>query len=102
MERQTQPTTARMPDIETLKSVYSLGVSKDMPIMLDYWVLSLEKRVFIGKTEDNETLLVKNEEEYTSPIKTVYNSKNEYIILTENSIYIVDNKIEKKKVNIKK
>jgi hypothetical protein len=94
----------REPHIETLRSVYNLGMTRDMPIMLDYWSESLKKRVFIGKkTEEGETetILVKSEEEYTSPIKQVFKSKEEYIILTENSIYIVDSKIPQKLVNFK-
>jgi hypothetical protein len=100
MNREKQ--ALRQPDVDTLKSVFDLGITRDMPIMLDYWEDSLTKKVFIGKTGDKETLLVKSDEEYTSPIKQVYKTKEEYIILTENSIYIVDNKIPQKLVNIKK
>jgi hypothetical protein len=83
--------------VETLKNVSRLGIKNEMPIMMDYWLESQKDGVFIGVKSD-EKILVKNEEEYTSPIKTVYNSEKEYIILTENSIYIVSNKIKSKKI----
>ena len=86
---------------KTLKDVSILGITKEMPIMLDYWVDSNKGIVFIGvkgDTKDSEKILVKNEEEYTSPIKNIYNSNDELIILTENSIYVVSNKIKCKKI----
>jgi hypothetical protein len=57
---------------------------------MDYWTSSLEKTALIGVKEDNEKLLVKSEEEYTSPISKIFKVGKEYIIMTENSIYIVD------------
>ena len=68
--------------------------------MLDYWTQSLDKTVLIGVREDNqEKLLVKSEEEYTSPISKIYKVGKEYIIITENSIYIVDVEIPSKKIS---
>jgi hypothetical protein len=83
--------------LETLKNVCGLGISKEMPIMMDYWSDSKKGVVFIGVKEE-EKILVKNEEEYTSPIKQIFNSGSEYIILTENSIYVVANTIKIKKI----
>ena len=62
----------------------------DKPIMLDYWTLSQEKKIIIGVKEDGEKLLVKSEEEYTSPVIKIYKVETEYLVITENSIYIVD------------
>ena len=62
---------------------------EDRPIMLDYWADSLDKEVIIGKYENGEKVLVKNVDEYTSPIAKMFQVSDEYIILTENSIYIV-------------
>jgi hypothetical protein len=67
--------------------------------MLDYWVNSVEKKVIIGVRDGGEKLLVKNEEEYTSPINKVYKVKNDYIIETENSLYLVDAAIDTKKIS---
>ena len=67
--------------------------------MLDYWTDSIERKVLIGVKENNEKLLVKNEEEYTSPISKIYKVSTEYIIMTENSIYIVDVDIPTKRIS---
>jgi len=83
--------------VETLKNISKLGISREMPIMMDYWLESQSQKVFIGVKEE-EKILVKNEEEYTSPIKQIFNSGEEYIILTENSIYVVSNKIKPRKI----
>ena len=60
--------------------------------MLDYWLDSLktENSVLIGVKNDDEKLLVKSAEEYTSPISKIFKVNEEYIIISENSIYIVD------------
>lgn len=64
-----------------------------MKMMLDYWDPSLNNQIYIGVKSDKTTkLLFKNEQEYTSPITRVIQPKtdvNEYIIMTENSLYIV-------------
>ena len=36
--------------------------------MYDYWTSSVDKEVLIGVRENGEKLLVKSEDEYTSPI----------------------------------
>ena len=68
--------------------------------MLDYWTNSLDKTVLIGVKDNNdkEKLLVKSEEEYTSPISKIFKVGKEYIIMTENSIYIVDVSIPTKRI----
>ena len=90
----------RLPENNTLQHAVKLAIVEDKPIMLDYWTFSLEKTVLIGVREDNqEKLLVKSEEEYTSPIVKIYKVGKEYIIITENSIYIVDVGIPTKKIS---
>ena len=53
---------------------------------------------FIGVKDNNEKLLVKSEDEYTSPVNKIYQVNEEYIITTENSLYIVSNKIGTKRI----
>ena len=67
--------------------------------MMDYWVHSLDKKALIGVRENSEKLLVKSEEEYTSPIAKIYKVETEYLIMTENSIYLVSNDISTKRIN---
>jgi len=58
----------RLPEPTTLSHAAKLAVVEDKPIMLDYWTASLEKSALIGVKENQEKLLVKSEEEYTSPV----------------------------------
>ena len=91
--------TFRLPDIKTLQHASKLAIVDDKPIMLDYWNDSLEKTVLIGVKESQEKLLVKSEEEYTSPITKIYKTGSEFIIATENSIYLVDVNIPTKRIS---
>ena len=89
----------RLPENTTLQHAIKLSIVEDKPIMMDYWTNSLEKTVLIGVKDDKEKLLVKNEEEYTSPIPKIYKVGKEYIVMTENSIYIVDVEIPTKRIS---
>uniref|UniRef100_A0A6C0IRR4 Uncharacterized protein n=1 Tax=viral metagenome TaxID=1070528 RepID=A0A6C0IRR4_9ZZZZ len=88
----------RLPSDLTSQHASKLAIVEDKPIMLDYWVSSLEKKALIGVRENGEKLLVKSAEEYTSPISKFYKSATEYIIITENSIYIVSSDIQTRKI----
>lgn len=79
--------------------IAKLSLSEDKPIMLDYWVDSLEKNVLIGIKDDGEKLLVKNAEEYTSPISKIFQVGEVFIITTENSIYVTSSSINKRKIS---
>ena len=89
----------RLPTEVTLKHAVKLSIVEDKPIMLDYWTVSLDKKALVGVKENGEKLLVKSEEEYTSSIAKFYKSGTEYIVITENSIYIVSSDIPTKKVS---
>ena len=89
----------RLPEVNTLLHAAKLSIVEDKPIIMDYWVNSLDKTVLIGVNQENEKLLVKNEEEYTSPIAKIFKVGKEYIILTENSIYLVDVGIPTKRIS---
>jgi len=67
--------------------------------MMDYWTASLDKSIIIGVRESGEKLLVKSEDEYTSPIANIYKVETEYIIVTENSIYLISNETPSKKIS---
>jgi hypothetical protein len=95
----TTPTGYRLPENTTLQHAAKLSIVEDKPIMFDYWTNSLEKTVLIGVKENQEKLLVKSEEEYTSPIAKIYKVGTEYIVVTENSIYIVDVAIPTKRIS---
>jgi hypothetical protein len=89
----------RLPETKTLLHAAKLAIVEDKPILMDYWTSSIEKTALIGVKEDNEKLLVKSEEEYTSPISKIFKVEKEYIIMTENSIYLVDVSIPTKRIS---
>ena len=88
-----------LPSVKALSHAAKIGIMQDRPIMLDYWPDSLHKKVFIGIRENQEKLLVKSEDEYTSPIHKIFKVDNNYMIMTENSIYIVKSDIPNKKIS---
>jgi hypothetical protein len=103
-QSQTQNTVStpngyRLPEMTTLQHAVKLAVVDDKPIMMDYWTNSLEKTVLIGVKDNKEKLLVKSEEEYTSPISKIFKVGKEYIVVTENSIYLVDVEIPTKRIS---
>ena len=89
----------RLPSDVTLKHAAKIGIVEDKPILLDYWAASLDKKALVGAKANGEKLLVKSEDEYTSTISKFYKSGAEYIIITENSIYIVCNDIPTRKIS---
>ena len=88
----------RLPTNATMQHAVKFAIVDDRPIMLDYWADSLDKEVIIGKYDNGEKILVKNTTEYTSPIKKMFQCSGEWIILTENSIYIVDKEIQSRMI----
>ena len=89
----------RLPSTTCMNHAIKLAIVEDKPIMMDYWTSSLDKSVVIGVGENKEKLLVKSEDEYTSTISKIFKVETEYIIMTENSIYIVSNDIPTKRIN---
>jgi len=109
MSTTAQKPELRSPSNETLINIFKKSITDDKPVMFDYWEGSLEKKVSIGVREmvgggggsngGKERILVRSEEEYTSPISNIFRSGKEFIIVTENSIYVVDAGIEVKRIH---
>jgi hypothetical protein len=93
------PNGYRLPENNTLQHAIKLAIVEDKPVMMDYWTNSLDKTALIGVKNNQEKLLVKSEEEYTSPVSKIYKVGKEYIVITENSIYIVDVEIPTKRIS---
>ena len=89
----------RLPQGVTLQHCAKLGIVEDKPIMFDYWTSSCDKEVLIGVRDSGEKLLVKSADEYTSPISKIYKVEGDYIIVTENSIYVVNADISTKRIS---
>jgi hypothetical protein len=94
-----QTANYKLPVDVTLQHATKLAIVEDKPIMLDYWTSSLDQKALIGHRENGEKILVKSEDEYTSTIVKFYKSASDYIIITENSIYIVSSEIKSRKIS---
>jgi hypothetical protein len=95
----TPTSNYRLPENATMQHVTKLSIIDDKPIMMDYWTSSIEKESLIGVKDTQEKLLVKSEDEYTSPITKIFKSGSEFIVVTENSIYLVDKDIPTKRIS---
>lgn len=91
-----------LPSPNTFMNAAKLAIEEEKPIMLDYWVPSKNGGAVIG-VKGTEKILVKNSEEYTSTISNIYKVKTseteiDYLVKTENSIYIVSSSIAKRAI----
>ncbi len=87
------------PSNACIQHCIKIAVVDDKPIMMDYWTPSQENKVVIGIREGGEKLLVKSEDEYTSPIEKIFKIEKEYIIATENSLYVVSASVATKRIS---
>jgi hypothetical protein len=97
-----------MPSPTALVQAAKLALTQDKPILLDYYTDSHTGKAIMGEDpEVKEKMLVKSNEEFTSQIQNVYKIPSgqgdafDYIVLTENSIYIVSGKMAKRRINAK-
>jgi hypothetical protein len=95
----TPAPTSHIPPASVLLRAAQISVDEDRPILLDYWVDSRDKKCCIGvSNKDGSKYLVKDESEYTSTIQNIFRLDACYIILTENSLYIVSQDIPVRKI----
>lgn len=90
----------RLPCIRTLQNASKISSDQDKPIMMDYWVPSILGKAMIGVQPDKTKILLKSADEYTSYIKQTYKIDTDYLIITENSIYVVAANIPIKNVSM--
>jgi hypothetical protein len=88
-----------VPSATVMAAAAKIAIDQDRPIYLDYYNDSIEKKCCIG-VQDTTKFLVKSDTEYTSPIESISRIKedNVYIVLTENSLYIVSSDIPVKRM----
>jgi hypothetical protein len=88
-----------VPNEKTLAYAARMAIERDMPIMLDYYMDTHEGRAFLGEDGNSpkkDKMLVRSEEEYTSPISKILKVEEDFVVITENSIYIVSKNIKKR------
>lgn len=86
-----------LPAASVLLRAAQVAIEQDKPIYLDYYTDSVEKKCCIG-VSDSDKYLVKSDSEYTSTIQTVFRCETCYIVMTENSLYIVSADVPVKKI----
>ena len=88
-----------IPSATVLVQAAKVAMEEDRPIYLDYYADSLAKKCCIG-VQGSSKMLVKSDTEYTSSIEKIMRIKedNTWIILTENSLYVVSGDIPVKKI----
>lgn len=95
------PSLSPLPSATLLLQAAKLAMEQDRAILLDYYEQTANGTAFLGEdAETKERILVKSKEEFTSLIKKLYKVGDDFIILTENSLYIVSGKIQKRRVNL--
>ena len=89
------------PSPQTLIQAAKIAIDQDRAVMLDYYRQTCAGTAFLGEDPSTtERILVKSKDEFTSLIKKLYKVGEDFIIVTENSLYIVSGKIQKRKVNL--
>jgi hypothetical protein len=86
-----------VPSATVLLRAAQVSIDEDKPIYFDYYRDSVEKKCCIG-VQGTTKYLVKSNDEYTSTIQSVFKCETCFIVMTENSLYVVDAGIPIKRV----
>ena len=90
-----------IPNATCLTQAAKFAIQHDKPIQLDYYVHTHTGNAFLGEdAKTKEKVLVKSKDEFTSLIQKLYKVENDFIVITENSIYILSGKLNKRKVDL--
>lgn len=95
---QEKKSTIVFPTSDTLLHAAKLGIKFTKQIDYYFYLDSLKGRCFIVNDGD-ESILYKNDEEHTSPILKLYKSDESYILITNNTIYIIHKDTQIRKSN---
>jgi len=91
---------ASLPNEKTLKHAARMAMEQDKPIMLDYYADTRDGKAFLGEdATSKEQMLVRSESEYTSGIEKKFKVADDFIIITQNSIYIIAGSTKKKTIS---
>ncbi len=90
MSANRQPESAKVvyPTASTMDKALKLSLKLTKPIDLYFYLDSLRDRVCI-MNDGEDMVIYKNDEELSSPILKTYKSDDQYITVTENSIYLL-------------
>ena len=80
--------TVKMPNAKTLLQAFKLSIQVEKPVETYFYVDSCKGNVYICANETDK-IIYKNHNEHTSPVSNIYKTEGDYLIVTENSIYIL-------------
>ena len=86
-------TDVKIPSANTLAQAAKLSIKVGKPVCFYFYLDSCSQNIKIG-TNNNDKIIYKNNEEHTSPISNIYKSGGEYLIVTENTIYIISSDVK--------
>ena len=84
----TDTTKVSVPTANTLSQAFKLSIQTGRPIESYFYIDSCKGQVCIC-ANDTAKIIYKNQDEHTSPIGNIYKVDNEYLIVTDNTIYII-------------
>ena len=88
-----------MPSAQVLIHAAKLAMEQDKPILLDYYMDTATQKAFLGEDQETkEKMLIKSNDEFTSLVQKVFKVQDDYIVMTENSIYLASGKIQKRRI----
>ncbi len=97
---QAAPQQEILPTAAVLLQAAKLALAQDKPILLDYFVDTATNKACMGEDQETkEKVLFKSNDEFTSLVQKAYKVGTEYIIMTENSIYIAHGNMQKRKIS---
>ena len=82
-----------LPTDKTLLQATKLSLKTKKPICFYWYLDSLKGKINIV-SDGEDRIIFKSEDEHTSPILNTYKSDNCYIVVTENTIYIVSSETQ--------
>lgn len=77
-----------LPCDKTLSQAAKLSIKVSKPICFYFYIDSCKGQAQIVSHEGDK-IVYKNNDEHTSPIKNTYKVGNEYLVVTENTIYVL-------------
>jgi len=77
-----------VPSAKTLSQAARLSITISKPICFYFYLDSCKDNIKICANE-NDKIIFKTMDEHTSSISKIYKVENEYLIVTENTIYII-------------
>ena len=83
-----QQTQLVLPTDKTLQQATKLSLKTKKPICFYFYIDSLKGKIKIAN-DGEDRIIYKSDDEYTSPILNTYKSDQSYIVVTENTIYIL-------------